>query len=50
MMQKPFPQLDMGSPIDKAISLLGKNSAVLVMRGGHIAGIITKADVLKMML
>lgn len=50
VMQKPFPQLDIDSPIDKAINLLGKNPAVLVTRGGHIAGVVTKADVLKMML
>lgn len=50
VMSKPFPQLEVGSPIDKAVGLLTKNSAVLVMRGPHIAGIVTKADVLRLML
>ncbi len=49
VMAKPFPTLDMNAPIDKAIDLLTGNSAVLIMNGPHVAGIVTKADVLQMM-
>jgi predicted transcriptional regulator len=48
-MSKPFPQLNFGEPIDKAVSMLSKNSAVLIMRGEHVAGVVTKADVLRNM-
>jgi predicted transcriptional regulator len=50
VMSKPFPELDVDSPIDKAVELLTKSSAVLITRGGHIAGIVTKADVLRLMV
>jgi predicted transcriptional regulator len=50
VMSKPFPELDKGSPIDKAVDLLTRNPAVLIMNGPHIAGIVTKADVLQMMV
>ncbi|MBN2518590.1 MAG: CBS domain-containing protein [Candidatus Altiarchaeota archaeon] len=50
VMDKSFPNLDMEEPLDKVLSLLANSSAVLVTRGGHIAGIITKADALKLMM
>jgi len=50
VMAKPFPSLDINEPLDKAITLLTNNSAVLITRGGHIAGVITKADALKLMM
>ncbi len=50
IMDKPFPQLEIDSPIDKAVDLLTKRSAVLITNGPHIAGIVTKADVLKLMV
>ncbi len=49
-MAKPFPELDLNTPIDRAIGLLTKSPAVLVMDGSHVAGILTKADILKLML
>ena len=50
VMSKPFPQLDIASPMDKAIDMLTKSSAIIITRGDHIAGIMTKADVLKLMV
>jgi len=50
VMSKQFPELDVNAPIDKAIELLTKSSAVLITNGPHIAGIVTKADVLRLML
>jgi predicted transcriptional regulator len=50
VMSKPFPSLEASAPIDKAIELLTGNPAVLVMNGPHVAGILTKADVLQMMM
>lgn len=50
VMSKPFPEIEISSPIDKAIDLLTRNSAVLVKNGPHITGIVTKADVLRLMV
>jgi predicted transcriptional regulator len=50
IMAKPFPELEINSPIDKAVDLLTKNSAVLITRNKHIAGIVTKADVLRLLV
>jgi predicted transcriptional regulator len=50
VMSKPFPELELDSPMDKAINLLTKSPAVLITRDSHIAGIVTKADVLKLMV
>lgn len=49
VMSKPFPTLDPNAPIDKAIDILTGNPAVLIMNGPHVAGIVTKADVLQLM-
>lgn len=49
-MAAPFPELDISSPIDRAIELLTKNPAILITNGPHIAGILTKADVLQLMV
>jgi predicted transcriptional regulator len=49
VMSKPFPTLEMTSPIDKAVDLLTGNPAVLIMNGPHVAGIMTKADALQLM-
>jgi predicted transcriptional regulator len=49
IMSKPFPSLDANAPIDRAIDLLTGNPAVLIMNGPHVAGIVTKADVLRLM-
>jgi len=50
VMSKPFPPVPVDSPMDRVVPLLSKNPAVLVTREGHIAGIVTKADVLKLTL
>jgi len=50
VMSKPFPELDVSAPIDRAIELLTKNPAVLIKNGPHIAGILTKADALQLMI
>jgi len=47
---KPLPTLDFSSPPEKAVALLAKNPAVLVERAGNIAGIITKADILRLLV
>jgi len=47
VMSKPFPVMDITEPYDKAVSLLKNNPALLVSRKGNIAGVITKADILK---
>ena len=41
------PQLDKGSPISMIYPLLKYSSAVLIVDGGELKGIITKADILK---
>lgn len=50
VMSKPFPELEADSPIDRAIDLLTRNPAVLVKNGPHITGMVTKADVLKLLV
>ncbi len=50
VMSKPFPELDIDSPMDKVIASLTKNAAVLIKNGPHIAGIVTKADALQLMV
>ena len=42
-----LPQLDKGSPISMIYPLLKFSSAVLIVDGGELKGIITKADILK---
>ena len=46
-MEEPFPSVLPGTPISAIASLLRHHSAVIVMERGKIAGIITKADLLK---
>ena len=41
------PQLDKGSPISMIYPLLKYSNAVLIVDGGELKGIITKADILK---
>lgn len=50
VMARPFPEIELSAPIDRAISLLTKNPAILVRNEGNIVGIITKADVLRFMV
>lgn len=46
-MEEPFPSVLPSTPISAINSLLRHHPAVLVMEKGRIAGIITKADLLK---
>jgi predicted transcriptional regulator len=43
-----FPRVDEGTPIHAVSGLLQYDSAVLVTKKGQVTGIITKADLLKM--
>lgn len=47
VMDEPFPQLDGDSPLSAVSSLLQYSSAVIVTRRGRISGIVTRADILK---
>jgi len=47
IMTEAFPQIDEKTPLSLISALLQYHSAVLVMKRGQVAGIITKADLLK---
>jgi predicted transcriptional regulator len=47
VMEQAFPQVDEMTPLTAISSLLQYSSAVLVTKKGIVAGIITKADMLK---
>lgn len=47
IMGDPFPVIGQDTPINVISSLLQHNSAVLLSREGEISGIITKADIIK---
>ncbi|MBT0159816.1 CBS domain-containing protein [Candidatus Bathyarchaeota archaeon A05DMB-2] len=49
IMEEAFPQVSEDAPLPTISSLLQAYSAVLVLRKGHIVGIITKADLLRML-
>ena len=49
VMEDAFPQVDSSTPLGVISMLLEYNAAVLVSEKGKIKGIITKADVLKLM-
>lgn len=49
VMEESFPQIDRSAPIGVISMLLEYNSAVIVSEKGKTKGIITKADVLKLM-
>jgi len=48
LMEPPFPQLDENTPIEPVKSLLQHYQAVLTSRKEKIVGIITRADLLKL--
>ena len=48
IMEEAFPQINEDAPLSLISSLLQTYSAVLVSRKGEIIGIITKADLLRM--
>jgi predicted transcriptional regulator len=47
VMTEAFPQIDEKTPMSLVSALLQYHSAVLVLKRGHVTGIITKADLLK---
>jgi len=47
IMTEAFPQIDERTPLSLISALLQYHSAVLVVKRGQVAGIITKADLLK---
>ncbi len=47
VMQEPFPQIDESTSRSVAVALLGHVPAVLVTRGGRLAGILTQSDLFK---
>jgi predicted transcriptional regulator len=49
IMEEAFPQINEDAPLSLITSLLQTYSAVLVSRKGEIVGIITKADLLRML-
>ncbi len=49
IMEEAFPQINEDAPLSLITSLLQSYSAVLVSRKGTIVGIITKADLLRML-
>jgi len=49
IMEEAFPQLSEEAPLSLISSLLQTYSAVLVSRKGEVVGIITKADLLRML-
>ena len=51
VMDAPFPVVDAAQSVDAIAKLLSKaNPAVLVRRGGRLAGIVTRSDVLQVMM
>jgi cystathionine beta-synthase len=51
IMEAPFPVVDAGQSVDAIAKLLSKaNPAVLVRSGGRLAGIVTRSDVLQVMM
>jgi cystathionine beta-synthase len=51
IMEAPFPVVDSNQSVDAIAKLLSKaNPAVLVRSGGHLAGIVTRSDVLQVMM
>jgi len=49
IMEEPFPQISEEAPLSLISSLLQTYSAVLVFKKGEIIGIITKADLLRIL-
>jgi predicted transcriptional regulator len=47
IMDEPFPQLDEESPLSAVSTLLQYSPAVITTKKGHISGIVTRADLLK---
>ena len=51
VMDPPLPMVDLREPVDQVAKLLSKhNPAVLVRENGHLAGIVTRSDVLQFLM
>jgi len=50
VMEEAFPQVGEDAPLSLISSLLQIYSAVLILSKGKVVGIVTKADLLKMLL
>ena len=51
VMDAPLPVVDLREPVDQVAKLLSKhNPAVLVRDNGHLAGIVTRSDVLQFLM
>ncbi len=48
LMEEPFPRVYGRTPVDSVAELLRHSKAVLVTKGERVVGIITKADLLKL--
>jgi predicted transcriptional regulator len=48
-METPLPTVDEGAPVSIIAALLQRYPAVLVVRGGEIAGIVAKSDLMKLL-
>jgi predicted transcriptional regulator len=49
LMADAFPQVDENYPVDQILSLLRYSQAILTIREGKVAGIITKSDLFKLL-
>lgn len=47
VMQPPFPVVESTAPVQSAVALLKDHAAVLVRRGGQVAGILSRYDLLE---
>ncbi len=47
VMDEPFPQVSESEPVESVVALLERNQAVLTVKKGKVTGIITKANLLK---
>jgi cystathionine beta-synthase len=51
VMDEPFPAIDASQPVDSVSKMLSKQTpAVLVRENGHVAGIVTRSDVLQFLM
>lgn len=48
LMKLPMPMIDINSDMDLVVRLLDHSPAVLITRKGSVAGIVTRADMLKL--
>ena len=46
-LNESFPEISVGTPLDEIKSLLLDNDALILINKGDLAGIVTKADIIK---